>query len=62
LRDVHTWRIRNGLPVAVAVTYDQVDPVQSAEAARMRVLLICYKEVDNLATRLRCFQSKSLVS
>jgi hypothetical protein len=62
LRDVRTWRIRSGLPVVVAITYDQIDPVQRAEAARARVLLICYKEVDSLAAQLRCFQSRSLVS
>jgi hypothetical protein len=61
LRDVHTRRVRAGLPVVVAVTYDQVDPVQRVEAARMRVLLICYKEMDSLAVRLRCFQSRSQV-
>jgi hypothetical protein len=55
LRDVSTWKSRHRLPTAVAITYDQVEPEQRAEAAKTGVLLMCYKDMDSLAARLRCF-------
>ena len=56
LRDIHSWKVRYNLECVVAITHGSPTPEQCSQAAGCGVLLLHYREVDRLVSRLECLR------
>lgn len=59
LQNLYSWRVRYGLPVAVAITYEPVTSQLCLEGAQLGVLLMHYKELNSLPAKFELFREEA---